>query len=120
MQQDGLITEVESQGHAFEAGLRQNSRLVEVEQLAVVFGGSAPCFLLPLRWFSLQICKIVVSTLSYDQMVDLLKTSSPVVVTVVPAAADDSPRRSVISFASLYCSVLTYRSDCDQAFTNGQ
>ncbi|KAL3170449.1 hypothetical protein MRX96_014680 [Rhipicephalus microplus] len=40
-----------------------------------------------------NICKVAVATLSYDQMVDLLKTSVMVSVTVVPPHKDGSPRR---------------------------
>jgi hypothetical protein len=45
--------------------------------------------------FLTQICKVAVSTLSHDQMVDLLKTSIMVTVTVIPALADGSSRRYV-------------------------
>ncbi|KAH8028849.1 hypothetical protein HPB51_019938 [Rhipicephalus microplus] len=41
----------------------------------------------------IEICKVAVATLSYDQMVDLLKTSVMVSVTVVPPHKDGSPRR---------------------------
>ncbi|PSN31880.1 hypothetical protein C0J52_19690 [Blattella germanica] len=68
VQPDGVVTQVESLGLAWQAGLRQGSRLVEI-------------------------CKVAVSTLSHDQMVDLLKTSMLVTVTVIPALADGSPRR---------------------------
>lgn len=40
-----------------------------------------------------QICKVAVSTLTHDQMVDLLKTSASVMVTVIPPLSDGSPRR---------------------------
>lgn len=67
VQPDGLVTEVEHGGLAYQAGLRQGCRLVEI-------------------------CKVAVSTLSHDQMVDLLKTSSLVTVTVIPALSDGTPR----------------------------
>lgn len=68
VQPDGIVTLVESAGQAWQGGLRQNSRLVEI-------------------------CKIAVSTLSYDQMVDLLKTSSCVILTVIPPLPDGSARK---------------------------
>ncbi|CAH1396747.1 unnamed protein product [Nezara viridula] len=68
VQPDGLVTQVESMGLAWLAGLRQGSRLVEI-------------------------CKVAVSTLSHDQMVDLLKTSMAVTVTVIPPLTDGTPRR---------------------------
>jgi hypothetical protein len=36
---------------------------------------------------------VAVSTLSHDQMVDLLKTSAQVTVTVIPPTNDGIPRR---------------------------
>lgn len=68
VQPDGIVTLVESAGEAWHGGLRQNSRLVEI-------------------------CKVAVSTLTYDQMVDLLKTSLLVTLTVIPPLADGSPRK---------------------------
>ncbi|KAF5292531.1 hypothetical protein FQR65_LT01677 [Abscondita terminalis] len=68
VQPDGIVTLVESAGQAWQAGLRQNSRLVEI-------------------------CKVAVSTLTYDQMVDLLKTSMLVTLTVIPPMSDGSPRK---------------------------
>ncbi|XP_076654822.1 signal-induced proliferation-associated 1-like protein 2 isoform X2 [Halictus rubicundus] len=68
VQPDGVVTQVESMGLSWQAGLRQGSRLVEI-------------------------CKVAVSTLSHDQMVDLLKTSAQVTVTVIPANNDGNPRR---------------------------
>ncbi|XP_077276218.1 uncharacterized protein LOC143905014 isoform X2 [Temnothorax americanus] len=68
VQPDGVVTQVESMGLSWQAGLRQASRLVEI-------------------------CKVAVSTLSHDQMVDLLKTSAQVTVTVIPPTNDGSPRR---------------------------
>lgn len=68
VQPDGIVTLVESAGQAWQAGLRQNSRLVEI-------------------------CKVAVSTLTYDQMVDLLKTSICVTLSVIPPLADGSPRK---------------------------
>lgn len=68
VQFEGIVTEVESYGFAWQAGLRKGCRLVEI-------------------------CKVAVATLSYEQMVDLLKTSMTVSVTVVPSHKDGSPRR---------------------------
>ncbi|XP_071455086.1 signal-induced proliferation-associated 1-like protein 2 [Hetaerina americana] len=68
VQPDGVVTQVEPSGHAWSAGLRQGARLVEI-------------------------CKVAVSTLSHDQMVDLLKTSVLVTVTVIPPLPDGTPRR---------------------------
>ncbi|XP_046388548.1 signal-induced proliferation-associated 1-like protein 3 [Ischnura elegans] len=68
VQPDGVVTQVEPSGHAWSAGLRQGARLVEI-------------------------CKVAVSTLSHDQMVDLLKTSVLVTVTVIPPLPDGNPRR---------------------------
>lgn len=68
VQPDGVVTQVEMSGQAWIAGLRQGYRLVEI-------------------------CKVAVATLSHDQMVDLLKTSAQVTVTVIESFSDYSPRR---------------------------
>ncbi|GIY80218.1 signal-induced proliferation-associated 1-like protein 2 [Caerostris extrusa] len=68
VQFEGVITEVENYGFAWQAGLRQGSRLVEI-------------------------CKVAVATLSYDQMVDLLKTSMTVSVTVIPPLSSGTSRK---------------------------
>ncbi|XP_014259689.1 signal-induced proliferation-associated 1-like protein 1 isoform X2 [Cimex lectularius] len=68
VQPDGVVTQVETMGLAWTAGLKQGARLVEI-------------------------CKVAVSTLSHDQMVDLLKTSVAVTVTVIPPSPDGYPRR---------------------------
>lgn len=68
VQPDGIVTQVEINGQAWAAGLRQGYRLVEI-------------------------CKVAVATLSHDQMVDLLKTSIQVTVTVIESFSDFSPRR---------------------------
>ncbi|XP_017773762.1 PREDICTED: signal-induced proliferation-associated 1-like protein 2 isoform X2 [Nicrophorus vespilloides] len=68
VQPDGIVTLVESSGPASEQGLKQNSRLVEI-------------------------CKVAVSTLTYDQMVDLLKTSDIVTLTVIPPLPEGQPRK---------------------------
>uniref|UniRef100_A0ABD2X543 Rap-GAP domain-containing protein n=1 Tax=Trichogramma kaykai TaxID=54128 RepID=A0ABD2X543_9HYME len=68
VQPDGVVTQVETMGSSWQAGLRQGARLVEI-------------------------CKVAVSTLSHDQMVDLLKTSAQVTITVIPPGPDNTPRR---------------------------
>ncbi|XP_066840793.1 signal-induced proliferation-associated 1-like protein 3 isoform X2 [Anser cygnoides] len=65
---DGTVAEVEDYGFAWQAGLRQGSRLVEI-------------------------CKVAVVTLSHDQMIDLLRTSVTVKVVIIPPHEDGAPRR---------------------------
>lgn len=65
---DGTVAEVEEYGFAWQAGLRQGSRLVEI-------------------------CKVAVVTLSHDQMIDWLRTSVTVKVVIVPPHEDGTPRR---------------------------
>ncbi|XP_077141662.1 signal-induced proliferation-associated 1-like protein 3 isoform X3 [Ranitomeya variabilis] len=65
---DGTVAEVEDYGFAWQAGLRQGSRLVEI-------------------------CKVAVVTLSHDQMIDLLRTSVTVKVVIIPPHDDGAPRR---------------------------
>uniref|UniRef100_A0A8B9UQN6 Signal induced proliferation associated 1 like 3 n=1 Tax=Anas zonorhyncha TaxID=75864 RepID=A0A8B9UQN6_9AVES len=65
---DGTVAEVEDYGFAWQAGLRQGSRLVEI-------------------------CKVAVVTLSHEQMIDLLRTSVTVKVVIVPPHEDGAPRR---------------------------
>ncbi|XP_030073179.1 signal-induced proliferation-associated 1-like protein 3 isoform X1 [Microcaecilia unicolor] len=64
---DGTVTEVEDYGFAWQAGLRQGSRLVEI-------------------------CKVAVVTLTHDQMIDLLRTSVTVKVVIVPPHENGDPR----------------------------
>jgi signal-induced proliferation-associated 1 like protein 1 len=71
VQHDGVITEVEPSGCAAKAGIKQGSRLVEI-------------------------CKVVVATLSQDEMIEMLKTSAAVVLLVVPPFGDNSPRRGCV------------------------
>ncbi|KAG9342139.1 hypothetical protein JZ751_017139 [Albula glossodonta] len=61
---DGTVAEVEEYGFAWQAGLRQGSRLVEI-------------------------CKVAAVTLSHEQMIDLLRTS--VTVKAEPLAAGYRP-----------------------------
>lgn len=67
IQMEGIVTDVENYGFAFEAGLRKGSRLVEI-------------------------CKVASATLTHDQMVDLLRTSATVKVVVIPPHDDGTPR----------------------------
>ncbi|XP_077174675.1 signal-induced proliferation-associated 1-like protein 3 isoform X2 [Paroedura picta] len=67
---DGTVAEVEEYGFAWQAGLRQGSRLVEI-------------------------CKVAVVTLSHDQMIDWLRTSVTVKVVIIPPHEDGTPRRPV-------------------------
>lgn len=55
---EGIVQEVEKNGNAYSSGLRPGSRLVEA-------------------------CHISVATLTYDQLVDILKTSQVVSITIV-------------------------------------
>jgi len=65
---DGIVTDVEEHAFAWKAGLRKNCRIVEI-------------------------CKVAIATLNYEQMVDLLKTSVTVTVTIIVANHDGSPKR---------------------------
>ncbi|XP_062413190.1 signal-induced proliferation-associated 1-like protein 1 isoform X2 [Pungitius pungitius] len=65
---EGIVAEVEPYGHAWHAGLRQGSRLVEI-------------------------CKVSVASLSHEQMIDLLRTSVTVKVVIIPPHEDSTPRR---------------------------
>lgn len=68
VQQDGVITEIESSGSASQVGMKQGSRLVEI-------------------------CKVAVATLTQDQMIDLLKNSNPVRILVIPPSISNTVRR---------------------------
>ncbi|KAK0134505.1 Signal-induced proliferation-associated 1-like protein 1 [Merluccius polli] len=65
---EGIVAEVEPYGYAWQAGLRQGSRLVEI-------------------------CKVAVATLTHEQMIDLLRTSVAVRVVIIPPYDDATPRR---------------------------
>lgn len=67
VQQDGVVTEVEPHCSGWGQGLRPGARLVEI-------------------------CKVAVCTMTYEQMVDLLKTSPIVSVTLVPPSSSSSAR----------------------------
>uniref|UniRef100_A0A665U6N4 Signal-induced proliferation-associated 1 like 1 n=1 Tax=Echeneis naucrates TaxID=173247 RepID=A0A665U6N4_ECHNA len=64
---EGIVAEVEPYGYAWQAGLRQGSRLVEI-------------------------CKVAVATLTHEQMIDLLRTSVTVRVVIIPPHDDATPR----------------------------
>lgn len=87
VQPDGVVTQVEQQGQAWSAGLRQGYRLVEI-------------------------CKVAVATLSHDEMVDLLKTSSQVTVTVIESHKDHSPRRGCF-YPQCKFNIVNYEIDYD-------
>ncbi len=72
---EGIVADVEPHGFAWQAGLRQGSRLVEI-------------------------CKVATATLTHDQMIDLLRTSVTVKVLVIPPFEDGTPRRY---FMIIYC-----------------
>ncbi|XP_048852811.1 signal-induced proliferation-associated 1-like protein 1 isoform X1 [Brienomyrus brachyistius] len=71
---EGIVAEVEPYGYAWQAGLRQGSRLVEI-------------------------CKVGVASLSHEQMIDLLRTSVTVKVVVIPPHEDTTPRRGCTEMA---------------------
>lgn len=62
--------QVEEYGFAWQAGLRQGSRLVEI-------------------------CKVAAVTLTHEQMIDLLRTSVTVKVVIIPPYEEGGPRRCV-------------------------
>ncbi|KAL4613221.1 signal-induced proliferation-associated 1-like protein 1 [Arapaima gigas] len=71
---EGIVAEVEPYGYAWQAGLRQGSRLVEI-------------------------CNVSVASLSHEQMIDLLRTSVTVKVVVIPPFEDTTPRRGCTEVA---------------------
>uniref|UniRef100_T1IPW2 Rap-GAP domain-containing protein n=1 Tax=Strigamia maritima TaxID=126957 RepID=T1IPW2_STRMM len=93
VQQDGTITEVENYGFAWQAGVRQGSRLVEI-------------------------CKVVVSAMTHDQMVDLLKTSLTVTITVIPPFPDHTPRRGCCLHSCSYLMSSSTISDYENVSRN--
>uniref|UniRef100_A0A8B9HHT1 Signal-induced proliferation-associated 1 like 3 n=1 Tax=Astyanax mexicanus TaxID=7994 RepID=A0A8B9HHT1_ASTMX len=64
---DGTVSEVEEYGFAWQAGLRQGSRLVEI-------------------------CKVAAVTLTHEQMIDLLRTSVTVKVVIIPPYEEGGAR----------------------------
>ncbi|KAJ8378142.1 hypothetical protein AAFF_G00247800 [Aldrovandia affinis] len=73
---EGIVAEVEPYGYAWQAGLRQGSRLVEI-------------------------CKVAVATLTHEQMIDLLRTSVSVKVVIIPPHEDATPRRGCWELKSM-------------------
>ncbi|KAG9344322.1 hypothetical protein JZ751_010991 [Albula glossodonta] len=65
---EGIVADVEPFGFAWQAGLRQGSRLVEI-------------------------CTVAVATLTHEQMIDLLRTSVTVKVVIIQPHEDGTPRR---------------------------
>uniref|UniRef100_A0A8C9SR76 Signal induced proliferation associated 1 like 3 n=1 Tax=Scleropages formosus TaxID=113540 RepID=A0A8C9SR76_SCLFO len=94
---DGTVAEVEEYGFAWQAGLRQGSRLVEI-------------------------CKVAAVTLSHEQMIDLLRTSVTVKVVIIPPydevmklrfASHSSPSLFPVCFVSMcgVCFVYVCQSE---------
>ena len=81
VQAEGVVTDVEKFGFAYDADLRKGSRLVEI-------------------------CKVATATLSHEQIVDLLRTSATVKVTLIPPLEDGTPRYVQ---KSRITNLLTYR-----------
>uniref|UniRef100_A0A8C2JAL8 Signal-induced proliferation-associated 1 like 2 n=1 Tax=Cyprinus carpio TaxID=7962 RepID=A0A8C2JAL8_CYPCA len=65
---EGVVADVEPFGFAWQAGLRPGCRLLEI-------------------------CKVAVGTLTHEQMIEYLRTSSPVTVVVIQPHEDGTPRR---------------------------
>ncbi|KAG9259465.1 signal-induced proliferation-associated 1-like protein 1 [Astyanax mexicanus] len=94
---EGIVAEMEPYGYAWQAGLRQGSRLVEI-------------------------CKVAVATLSHEQMIDLLRTSVTVRVVIIPPHDDSTPRRyspGSDNYA-LACSIVMGRSPHTRNSPNNQ
>ncbi|XP_078097923.1 signal-induced proliferation-associated 1-like protein 3 [Mustelus asterias] len=83
---DGTVAEVEEYGFAWQAGLRQGSRLVEI-------------------------CKVAIVTLTHDQMIDLLRTSVTVKVDIIPPHEDGSPRRGCSELFEMHSIDMKAESD---------
>ena len=88
---DGIVTHVDMYTYAWQAGLRKFARIVEV-------------------------CKVAIATLSYEQMQDLLKTSLTVSITTLPPLNEQQPRRLV--FFAFSCCRSSLRGLCDQLWVN--
>uniref|UniRef100_A0A8C1W4E2 Signal-induced proliferation-associated 1 like 2 n=1 Tax=Cyprinus carpio TaxID=7962 RepID=A0A8C1W4E2_CYPCA len=65
---EGVVADVEPFGFAWQAGLRPGCRLVEI-------------------------CKVAVGTLTHEQLIEYLRTSTPVTVVVIQPHEDGTPRR---------------------------
>nr|XP_039270889.1 signal-induced proliferation-associated 1-like protein 1 isoform X1 [Styela clava] len=65
---EGIVMDVEANGYASHVGVTQGSRLVEI-------------------------CKVLVVTMTHDEMLDLLRTSDVVTVIMILPLEDGTPRR---------------------------
>nr|CAB3266077.1 signal-induced proliferation-associated 1-like protein 1 [Phallusia mammillata] len=65
---EGIVMDVEQSGNAFQDGLRQSSRLVDIN-------------------------KVAVATMTHEEIIDLLRTSKVVKVVVIPPNDDGTPRK---------------------------
>nr|XP_009857983.1 signal-induced proliferation-associated 1-like protein 1 isoform X3 [Ciona intestinalis] len=74
---EGIIMEVEQSGYAYQDGLRQSSRLVEV-------------------------CKVAVATMTHEELLDLLRTTQHVKVVAIPPNDDGTPRKCSMELYHLY------------------
>uniref|UniRef100_A0A3Q4G9Y3 Signal-induced proliferation-associated 1 like 3 n=1 Tax=Neolamprologus brichardi TaxID=32507 RepID=A0A3Q4G9Y3_NEOBR len=95
---DGTVAEVEEYGFAWQAGLRQGSRLVEI-------------------------CKVAAVTLTHEQMIDLLRTSVTVKVVIIPPYEEGGPRRCVavcVWFPLKPSFISQERAQCKWAEVEGQ
>ena len=90
-----FLLQVENFGYAWQTGLRQGSRLVEI-------------------------CKHPVTTLTHQQMVDLLKTSLTVTVTVIPPHPDGSPRQGCDTPSCNYTLGGGYDGDYENVNSDGE
>lgn len=59
----------------------------------------------------LQICKVLVVTMTHEEMVDLLRTSDVVAVILIPPLEDGTPRRYVIHNLQLWSNHLNNYHD---------
>ena len=82
---EGIVADVEPYGYAWQAGLRQGSRLVEI-------------------------CKVAVATLSHEQMIDLLRTSVTVKVVIIPMTTAPHGGRSEFTAAGPHGTSLSKQS----------
>ncbi|KAJ7389259.1 Signal-induced proliferation-associated 1-like protein 2 [Desmophyllum pertusum] len=77
VQFEGLIADVEPSGFAWQAGLRQGSRLVEINGM-------------------------IVATLSHDQMIDILRKPGSVSAVIVPPFQSGKPRKGIQPLSGSY------------------
>ncbi|XP_074599299.1 uncharacterized protein LOC141853749 [Brevipalpus obovatus] len=91
---DGIVKNVENFAFAWQAGLRRNCRIVEI-------------------------CKVAIATLNYDQMIDLLKTSMTVTITILSPHQDGSPKRGCNLTECPYLSSITYGARGSPSLSKG-